>query len=385
MSGAGYSDINFGEPEPISNRPETIIGVTISFLLISWACVLLRLYVRSKVVRALGWDDLCVGLSLLSTSAGSIAICAALKFGLGKHFLLLEQWQWRGYLQTFYVANATYVTSTTLIKEALLLQYLRIYQRGSFVYRFSMFLVVFIGLWGFSYSFLAWVPCIPVRQYWDAEEGALCYAYASQDAGPFAATYQSHTIINMVLDLLVLSIPFPLFFKEGQTTAARIRLVGLLSMGTFVIVFAIWRFITLIEHRIATYPTRDPTWYSPISILLSVLEVDAASVCASVPIFWPVLSEQWGKIFVTKEVNITSETRYVDDDEDRLTRGTTHSREGSEIELSDGKGLTKNKKGHYHDSYILSQVDPFRRANDHVEVSALSEGFKGSSRKWMNI
>ncbi|KAI0008329.1 hypothetical protein F4779DRAFT_587783 [Xylariaceae sp. FL0662B] len=386
MSDFRYSDSNFGEPEPVSNRPETVLGIVITFMLISWVCVFLRLYVRSRIVHALGWDDLCCGLYLLSTTAGSIAICASIKYGLGKHFLMLQQWQWRGYLQTFYVANATYVTSTALIKEALLLQYLRIYSRGSFLYRFTMFLAVFTALWGLAYSFLAWVPCIPVRQYWDAEEGALCYAYGSPDPAPFLATYQSHTIINMTLDLLVLLIPSPLFFKEGQASATRLRLVGLLSIGALVIAFAIWRFVTIIEHRVATFPTRDPTWYSPISILLAVLEIDAASVCASVPIFWPVLSSQWGKIFVTKEVNITRETRYMDEDEDRLTRGTTRSRTGSDIELTDGKPSSRNaKETHYRDSYILSQVDPLRRANDQVEVSALGESLKGSSRKWISI
>ncbi|KAI0105371.1 hypothetical protein F4776DRAFT_475831 [Hypoxylon sp. NC0597] len=387
MSEFRYSFDNFNEPEPISNRPETIWGVVISCMIVSWICVGLRLYVRFRVVRAPGWDDLCVILYLLMISAGSIAICLSVNYGLGKHFLILEPWETKGFLQTFYVGNAAYVSSTALIKEALLLQYLRVFDRGIFVRRLLIGLIVFTALWGVAYSFLAWAPCIPVQDFWN-NGGPTCYGYGSQYAGPFVATFESHAAINMALDTLVLIIPLPLFFKDGTTTCTRVRLVGLLSMGLFVLVFATWRLVTIIEHQVATRPTRDPTWYGPISIILAVLEVDAASVCASVPIFWPVLRNlDWGKIFVTQEINITRETRYMDDDEDRLTRNTTHSRTGSEVDLGgDGsrKG-TRNKGMYYQDSYVLSQVDPLRTSIEHVHASARSDMAKGGSNKWMKI
>ncbi|KAI1100041.1 hypothetical protein F4804DRAFT_336665 [Jackrogersella minutella] len=387
MSEFRYSFDNFDEPEPVSNRPETIWGVVISCLIMSWICVSSRLYVRLSV-RAFGWDDLCVLLYLLMVTAGSIAICVAVTYGLGKHFLILEVWQTRGFLKTFYVGNATYVTGTALIKEALLLQYLRVFDRGVFVHRLLIVLIVFTALWGIAYSFLAWVPCFPVHDFWDNGGGPNCYAYGSQYAGPFIATFQSHAAINMVLDTIVLIIPLPLFFKDGATTCSRIRLVGLLSMGIFVLVFAVWRLVTIIEHQVATWPTRDPTWYGPISIVLAVLEIDAASICASVPIFWPVLSKlDWGKIFVTQEVNITRETRYMEDDEDRLTRDTTHSRTGSEADLG-GDGSRKGMRGkgmYYQDSYVLSQVDPLRTSVERVHATARSDKAKGSSKKWIKI
>lgn len=235
MSDFRYSYDNLDEPEPLSNRPELIWGVVISCMMVSWICVCLRLYVRFRIVRAPGWDDLCVGLYLLMVTAGSIAICISATYGLGRHFLALEAWERSGFLKTFYVGNATYITSTALIKEALLLQYLRIYDRGVLVHRFLIGLIIFTALWGFAYSFLAWVPCFPVRDMWNLElqqsGGAYCYGYGSQYAGPFIATFQSHAAVNMALDTIVLLIPIPLFCKDGTTTGTRMRLVGLLSMG----------------------------------------------------------------------------------------------------------------------------------------------------------
>ncbi|KAI1391774.1 uncharacterized protein F4822DRAFT_105241 [Hypoxylon trugodes] len=386
MSGFRWSTDNFDEPEPISNRPDLIWGVVIACLIFSWVCVCLRLYVRLRVVRAPGWDDLCVVLYLFMVTAGSIAVCCAVTFGLGKHFLQLEEWQGKSFLKTFYIANATYVTATALIKEALLLQYLRVFERAVILRRFLIFLVVFTALWGIAYSFLAWAPCIPVHDFWNGG-GPLCYGYGSQYIRPFVATFESHAASNMVLDILVLVIPLPLLFKDGTTNCARVRVVGLISMGIFVLVFAVWRLITIIDHQVASWPTRDPTWYGPISIILAVLEIDAASVCASVPIFWPVISSMnWGKIFVTQEVNITRETRYMEDDEDELTRDTTHSRTGSEAELGEsGRKGARNKGMYYQDSYVLSHVDPLRSSAERVHASAISDMAKNGSKKWVKI
>jgi hypothetical protein len=127
---------------------------------------------------------------------------------------------------------------------------------------------------------------------------------------------------------------------------------------------AIWRLFTIVNHQAATYPTHDPTWYGPISILLAVLEIDAAAICASIPIFWPMIESRWGSIFVTQEVKITREDRYtsgdMDGDEDRLT-SHTHSRAGSEAELKRKESAgSARMKDHYQDSYMLKFVDPLR-------------------------
>lgn len=39
----------------------------------------------------------------------------------------------------------------------------------------------------------------------------------------------------MILDIIVLGIPLPLLFKEGTDFAQRLRIVGLVSMGTVLV------------------------------------------------------------------------------------------------------------------------------------------------------
>lgn len=133
---------------------------------------------------------------------------------------------------------------------------------------------------------------------------------------------------------------------------------------------------TIVQHRAATVPTFDPTWYGPISILLATLEVDMATICASTPIFWPVLTAKLDKIFVTQEIKIEREHRFsAIEDEYELQRSnsdgepyrsdTIHSRGTSQSSLTrkESRAAAKTTKdGHYTDKYIMAQVDPLSNA-----------------------
>ena len=51
----------------------------------------------------------------------------------------------------------------------------------------------------------------------------------------------------------------------------------------------------------------DLSWNAPTPTGLAVVEICLASICAALPVFWPVLRTGWGKILVTYEVIITRE------------------------------------------------------------------------------
>lgn len=129
---------------------------------------------------------------------------------------------------------------------------------------------------------------------------------------------------------------------------------------------AIWRLATVIEHKSTTYPTFDPTWYGPASLLLGVIEVNLASICACVPIFWPILTASVERIFVTQEIKITRAQRYSLDGDDQIElaqseNGSSHSRSGSIAKLQQSASSSPpDTSKHYLDSYVREQVDPLR-------------------------
>ncbi|KAK6852448.1 hypothetical protein PG995_010999 [Apiospora arundinis] len=366
-----YSKINFDEPQPAVNRPEVIIGVVATFLVLAWLCCFFRLYIRLWIVRAAGLDDLFVVLNMVTITAGCIATCIAIKYGLGQHILQVEPWQVEGFQKSFYVMFATYACSAAFIKLALLFQYRRVFPRGSTMHKVVIGLIVFTSLWGIVYGLMSWIPCVPISDYWKTNApDNHCYGFGAHHPKAFLATFESHTAVNMILDVTLLVIPAFLLWKEGGTRAGQLRLLALLMMGVCVIALAAWRLQSIIEHQAATWPTRDPTWYGPISIVLSALEVLSASICASIPIFWPMVTEGWGKIFVTQEVKVTRETRYFDDDDEDALTNNAHSRNGSNVSQVSKGANSKDKSSHYRDTYILRQVDPLHGLEERTHVTA---------------
>ena len=75
-------------------------------------------------------------------------------------------------------------------------------------------------------------------------------------------------------------------------------------------------------------PNADTTFYTPLTVISSCLEVNTAVLCASIPVFWPVIKHLGfsGPITVVNEVTVKSEPRSnvvaddrLDDDERQLT------------------------------------------------------------------
>lgn len=91
----------------------------------------------------------------------------------------------------------------------------------------------------------------------------------------------------------------------------------------------------------------DVTFYSAATIIWSCVEVNVAVLTASIPTFWPMISDlAFGKILVTQEVEVRSEDQVVSRGFSRM--GDTRSEDEEELTLSTSWGK----------SYAKSYADP---------------------------
>jgi hypothetical protein len=164
--------------------------------------------------------------------------------------------------------------------------------------------------------------------------------------------------------------------KVLLTTAYRVNFIS------------IWRLVTVVEHKAATYPTHDPTWWGPITIILANLEVQIACICASVPIFWPVLESRFGSpIIVQREVVIEREERWP-----AAPRGDSEAELGKLGNLGFPEpAVMGHQRETYKDEYVLSQIDPLRKERMLVLASVRSTSQvrsgsrRGGKRSWWRI
>jgi hypothetical protein len=107
------------------------------------------------------------------------------------------------------------VSSAAFIKLSLLFQYLRIFERGTFVYHFTQIIAVVIGLWGFSWIFMQWFGCFPSpAAFWNGT-GKGCYGAFDPDTSVAIKTIEAHSGSNVGFDFIVLAIAFRLLWEKN--------------------------------------------------------------------------------------------------------------------------------------------------------------------------
>jgi hypothetical protein len=113
------------------------------------------------------------------------------------------------------------------------------------------------------------------------------------------------------------------------------------------VAISVWRLYSICKHEAATAPYIDFTWWTPSMIVLSCLEIDLAIICASMPIFWPVIERSLASIFVSYEVKVTEEHVQVEDYglayelEHTKSQGQESTRSGSGTSM---EGLTRDEE-----------------------------------------
>jgi hypothetical protein len=66
---------------------------------------------------------------------------------------------------------------------------------------------------------------------------------------------------------------------------------------------SLWRVVYIIQLN--GRDAFDPIWDNPTVMGLASFEMHIATVCAGLPVFWPVLKTTWNRIMVTYEVSVT--------------------------------------------------------------------------------
>ncbi|KAK0647138.1 hypothetical protein B0T16DRAFT_376241 [Cercophora newfieldiana] len=303
------SDFAPGEAIPVFNQRSSAMGLTITFTILAWLCSLFRIYVRFRIVRSPWWDDLFVMLALMASTSGSVVYLILMNLGMGKHMRDLPVERVSEFFRHFYIGSLTYPLALTFIKLALLCQYLLIFELGSRRRVLCKYLIGLISVWGVVFTIPTWVPCVPISAMWDiTQREAKCWGFASSDIKQSLGFYITQSVTTTLLDLIIFLLPVHLFFQRGTQTKTRIALLGLFCLGVCVNFCSIGRLVYSLTPTLNAMS--DLTWNSPTPTGLAALEINLASICAALPVFWPVVKDGWSRIFVnvTYEVSVTRES-----------------------------------------------------------------------------
>ncbi|KAK7908049.1 hypothetical protein PG985_015352 [Apiospora marii] len=215
-----------------------ISAVALLFTSLSLVSVLLRAYVRVVLVKASGADDVVIVIGWLASCGFAVVTVIQTKWGLGLQNvddMPPENLYNFGLLQ--YIGAPFYITSILFFKLSLLLSYFRFLPKG--IWRFLAVLVSLVTIL-FHASFLVVQInlCTPIAKQWDP---TIIHGRCIE-AVPFYTTVAAMTI---VLDVIVMLLPFPTLYASKIQNRKKVVLLGLFALGIFITIIQMFRIQTI--------------------------------------------------------------------------------------------------------------------------------------------
>lgn len=234
-SGGGKSD--FGPKNPLLKDPAYVnannlpwlLGVTITFHVIAWTFVCLRVYTRVFLVKCFGRDDALMICAIIFNCFGGMAtlITAGAAYGWGRHTDTLPQWKQNGYtMMMLWHGVFSSITAFMFIKLSIAFSLLRLDDRKGW---YSRILYCLIGL-VICYTIVGWtswaLSCFPIAKYWDKRIEGTCL-----DRKIFDVFSYVNTVCNIFTDFCFATLPIPLIWQLKMNKKARIYLIAIFGLG----------------------------------------------------------------------------------------------------------------------------------------------------------
>ncbi|EUC39482.1 hypothetical protein COCMIDRAFT_65711, partial [Bipolaris oryzae ATCC 44560] len=222
------------------------------------------------VSKRLAWDDWILVGTLLFTTLPLGCVLAMTRIGFGEHLWNLKANTLLPILRYFYIAWSTYILVITLIKIALVVFYLEIFDSRRFKIT-AYIVIVYLVVTSLISFFITIFVCKPISYYWNRDIEGTCM-------DPQVIAYGC-SVCAIVQDVVLLILPL-VFIRDLKIQRRRkIGAVVMFSVGSLGCIATIIRFHALTTFRISV----DPTWDYVSATIWTEVELAAGSICVSLP------------------------------------------------------------------------------------------------------
>ncbi|KAJ2994468.1 hypothetical protein NUW58_g1548 [Xylaria curta] len=175
-----------------------------------------------------------------------------------------------------FVAHAFYIPILTIIKVAILAEWIRIFApigTHSFFRRACVVTIAIVTLWGGLALVLLTVNCTPFEANWNV---LLTPRYCRYS---FFTLIQSSGAINLVLDLVPLVLPQKIIWSLNMSSSKRLGVSLIFAVGLLGVAAALFRLIIAVHH----IASADQLYHFSRIELLSFAEITSAFLVLCIP------------------------------------------------------------------------------------------------------
>ncbi|KAF2227996.1 hypothetical protein BDZ85DRAFT_277857 [Elsinoe ampelina] len=253
-----------------------IIGAAIATSTLMLMTVLLRGYVRVRIVKSLGADDWCIIISAITALGYTVGGVIQTRYGLGLPPTLYPSENIVHGLKLNYAFRFLYCIAVSFFKFALCFAYLRITTNGLAV---RIYRRVIIATMAFTLAFMIYYcaivifACTPIHKFWDRQTPGKCL--------PVPMVYYSPAVITIIVDIVLFLLPIPLVLPLRMNRRRKIGLIITFLLGFITTLCSVMRLIGSIK-----VPKHNDPQYL---IRWAIIEMNIGIITTSLPTLAPLL------------------------------------------------------------------------------------------------
>ncbi|KAI5848352.1 hypothetical protein BZA05DRAFT_95452 [Tricharina praecox] len=261
---------------------------SITLCVISLAVVTTRLYGRACILRMVGREDYCIVVAMAAAVGLSVMMALCVDAGVGRHIWTVGYKGIEAFLKYVYLSHLLYLTSLAFARASLLLQLLRL--TPSVQWR-----MVFWTIFGITATFSvtafflhAFVCGRDPSQFWDVE----MYFSKNQCMDYFQLQTAVGTV-NIFTDFVVWLAPLRIVWQVKLPWNQKASLTVVFLLGATVWIAAIVRLVYAhqLGVKVSEGGIMDVSYDVLNGVLWSVIEVNVALICSSLPTIRPVIKQ----------------------------------------------------------------------------------------------
>lgn len=226
---------NFHDPPNLDVFVALTITLCVTFATLA---VLLRMYTKVFILRALAWEDYVIVLAWLLQIGETIPSGIVTRYGGGTHM-------WNVQLQTFFkmlywvnISAVVYGFVVFFIKLSILLQYLRIFaptRKGNMFIYVGVHVCIWTNLIFYLIETVFEIAiCTPRKKIWNPlMTTGHCFSVD--------ATFQATGVFNVISDFAILILPMPCVWRLRLPLKKKVLMTTIFATGFFACITSILR------------------------------------------------------------------------------------------------------------------------------------------------
>ncbi|KAL0935071.1 uncharacterized protein CTRU02_209662 [Colletotrichum truncatum] len=196
-----------------------------------------------------------------------LAIATMTRYGLGRHIQTVSAEEYVQFTKCFWVSVLFYGMAHLTLKMSFLLQYYRVLATN-FMRKIYIAGMVLVAAWGVSVVIMSFAFCIPIQGFWDHTIPAKCL---SQEI-----LYYVFGACSIITDIIIFVLPLPALLKLQLPQSQKLYLLGIFSLGFFIVAISVFR-LSFLKLK------PDFTYWNVVPALWSIGELSAAMLCLCLP------------------------------------------------------------------------------------------------------